>query len=58
MPLGQSTPDKPDTKKGEEKVIDEGFNESLSSEAASEESFLYHMKRIVGHISSNEDSSS
>ena len=58
IPLGHTTPDKPEEQKGQQKVIDEGFNESLSSEAASDESFLYHMKRIVGHVSSDEDSSS
>ena len=39
-------------------MIDEGFNESPSSEGASDESFLYHMRRIIGHVSSDEDSDS
>ena len=31
-----------------ENVIDEGFDESISSD--SDESFLGHMKKIIGHI--------
>ena len=36
-------------------VIDEGFDEDAS---LSDGSFLHHMKRIMGHVSSDEDSDS
>ena len=36
-------------------MIDEGFNEDASQ---SDGSFLHYMKRIMGHISSDEDSES